>query len=70
MSTCCPNCPSSAAIGSEVASVCTECASASVAGASLSLSTAITMAVVAAAAIYTWRMARRALRRSGRVALA
>lgn len=37
MSTCCPNCSSPAAMGSDLASVCTECASVSLAGASFSL---------------------------------
>ena len=37
MNTCCPNCASNSAIGNELASVCTECASVSAAGFSFSM---------------------------------
>ena len=37
MNTCCPNCASNAAIGNELASVCTECVSLSAAGVSFSM---------------------------------
>ncbi|MBO6514571.1 MAG: hypothetical protein JJ974_11460 [Phycisphaerales bacterium] len=37
MSVCCPSCSSSSVIGTEVASVCTECVSVSAAGMSVSL---------------------------------
>ncbi|MFG0246463.1 MAG: hypothetical protein ACF8MF_10500 [Phycisphaerales bacterium JB052] len=37
MSTCCPNCSSTAAIGNDIASACTDCASVSLAGGSMSM---------------------------------
>ncbi len=37
MNTCCPNCASNSALGNELASVCTECASVSAAGFSFSM---------------------------------
>ena len=69
MTTCCPNCASSAALGTEAASVCTECASVSVAGASMSLPMMLAIAACTVAAVIAWRAVHRALRR-GRVAVA
>jgi hypothetical protein len=37
MTTCCPNCSNASALGSEAASLCTECGAATVAGASIDL---------------------------------
>lgn len=37
MNTCCPNCTSDAAVGTDLISACTECASVSVAGGSMSM---------------------------------
>lgn len=47
MTTCCPNCSSPAAMGTDVASMCTECASVSIAGASLSVPTMLVCAALA-----------------------
>lgn len=61
MSTCCSNC-SAAALGSEAASFCTECATATVAGASFSLPSFLAGALVAGVAVIAVRML---LRRAG-----
>ena len=37
MNTCCPNCASNSAVGNELVSVCTECASVSAGGISFSM---------------------------------
>jgi phage-related minor tail protein len=37
MTTCCPNCSSSAAVGNDLVSACTDCASIAVAGSSMSM---------------------------------
>lgn len=37
MTTCCPNCSSSAAVGNDLVSACTDCVSVSVAGGSMSM---------------------------------
>lgn len=55
MSTCCPNCPATA-LGTETASLCTECATATVAGASFNLPLLIAGALAAGVAIFTYRM--------------
>ncbi|MAJ46188.1 MAG: hypothetical protein CBC35_02705 [Planctomycetes bacterium TMED75] len=47
MTTCCPNCASPAAMGTDIASMCTECASVSIAGASLSVPTMLACAAFA-----------------------
>ena len=47
MTTCCPNCSSPAAMGTDLASMCTECASVSVSGASLSVPTMLACAALA-----------------------
>lgn len=58
MSTCCPNC-SADAFGTEAASLCTECATATVAGGSFSLP----VLLAAALAVGVGVIASRALRR-------
>ncbi len=51
MTTCCPNCPATA-LGTDAASICTECATATVAGASFDLtSLAIGLAAATIAAL-------------------
>ena len=47
MTTCCPNCSSPAAMGTDIASMCTECASVTVAGASLSIPAMLACAALA-----------------------
>ena len=59
MSTCCPNCSSPAAMGSDLASVCTECASVSLAGASFSLPTFLAGVALAVGVGITLTMVRR-----------
>ena len=59
MSTCCPNCSSPAAMGSDLASVCTECASVSLAGASFSLPTRLAGVALAVGVGITLTMVRR-----------
>ncbi len=58
MSTCCTNC-SATATGIETAYVCTECATATVAGASFSLPMFFAGALVAGVAVIAYRMIRR-----------
>ena len=47
MTTCCPNCSSPSAMGTDVVSLCSECASVSVAGASISIPAIIVAATLA-----------------------
>ncbi len=70
MTTCCPNCSSSAALGNEVASICTDCVSVSAAGASFSLPVVFAIALGAAATYLTVKAARRTWARFGRMTLA
>ena len=68
MSPCCQTC----SVGTEVASVCTECATVTVAGASVGAPTLIVGALVAAVAVFAWKSIRHQaamLARSGRPAL-
>jgi len=58
MSTCCPNC-SASALGTDAALICTECATATVAGASLSLPTLIAGAILAGVALVAARILHR-----------
>jgi len=58
ISTCCPNC-SAHALGTETASVCTECAHATVAGASVHLPLLIAGLLVASLTAVAFRMLRR-----------
>ena len=69
MTTCCPNCPSMA-IGTEAASICTECASVSVAGASFSMPLMVASVAGAMAIVFAWKAIREASRRPARLALA
>lgn len=69
MTTCCPHCSSSAALGTEAASICTECATVSVAGAALSLPIMLTIAACAVAAVFAWKAVRRGWYQPCRVAL-
>lgn len=72
MSTCCPNC-SASALGTEAATLCTECATATVAGASFSLPVLIAGALAVGAAVVAFRVLRPragALLRARRAALA
>ncbi|MFI4893227.1 MAG: hypothetical protein ACIAQ0_07300 [Phycisphaerales bacterium JB058] len=63
MSTCCPNC-SAAAFGTDAASVCTDCATATVAGASFSLPTMLATTVCAVALVLAYKAIRRMWRRT------
>ena len=47
MTTCCPNCSSPAAMGTDIASVCTECASVTIAGSSMSIPVMLACAALA-----------------------
>ncbi len=58
MQTCCPNC-SAGALGADAGFVCTECATAGVAGASFSLPMVIAGAFAAGIAVIVFRMLRR-----------
>ena len=58
MAICCPNC-SAAALGAETASICTECATATVAGASFSLPMMLAAAVGAAVLVLSLQAIRR-----------
>ena len=60
MTTCCPNCSSPAAMGGEIASICTECASVTVAGASVSLPAVVACAALVVTAGLLMNMIRRA----------
>ncbi|MEL7474026.1 MAG: hypothetical protein AAGK04_11980 [Planctomycetota bacterium] len=70
MTTTCPNCSSTAALGGEVTSICTECASVSVAGTSFSMP--MLLAGVAGVVAVAWvvRLAVRRWPRFTRVAIA
>lgn len=57
----CPNCVSSAALGTDAASVCSECASVSVLGASMNAPTLLALAAGTVAVALEWRAAKRAL---------
>ncbi len=57
MHTCCPNC-SAGALGTEAASICTECATATIAGASFSLPMFLAGAFAAGIAVIAFRMLR------------
>ena len=67
MATCCPNCSSSTAIGTDLASACTECVSVSVAGGSMSMTMLVGIAACTIAAVYVGRSIGRLL--GGRVML-
>lgn len=62
MSTPCPIC-SAAALGNDAASLCTECATATVAGTSFSLPGAIAAVALMAATYFAFKAARKALHR-------
>ena len=62
MNTCCPNCSSSAALGNDLASLCTECASVSLAGFSMTLTGLLFGAACGVVALVTWKAARRVTR--------
>lgn len=68
MSTCCPNCASSA-LGSDAASICAECVSVSVAGASMSLPMMLLTGVLVAGALLVGRALVRSSRRARRLAM-
>ena len=68
MTTCCPNCSSPSAMGTDVASLCTECANVTIAGSSMSIPTLIACAALAVGVSLTLKMIRRA--RAARVACA
>jgi uncharacterized protein (DUF983 family) len=68
MTTCCPNCPSGVALGGDIASVCTECATVTVAGASYSPSMMVLAAAGAVAIVLAAQSLRRVLRQSPRLA--
>jgi len=55
----CPNCPSTAVLGTDAAMVCADCASVSVAGASLSLPVILTVTTAAATFVVASNMIRR-----------
>ena len=65
MTTCCPNCSSVTALGAESASICTECATVTVAGASLSLPLILAGVLVAGVTAVAFKMLRH---RAGRLA--
>ena len=56
MTTCCPNCPSAVALGTEAASICTECATATIAGAAFNLPLLLAGALVAGVAMIAFRV--------------
>ena len=60
MTTCCPNCSSPDAMGTDIASICTECASVTVAGASISLPAIVACAALVVTAGLLVNMFRRA----------
>lgn len=70
MNTVCPNCSSAAALGGDAVSVCTECASVSVAGASFSVPLMLVAAACVVGVFAAWRALRRVSIRPGRLALA
>lgn len=68
MTTCCPNCASPSAMGTDVASLCTECASVSLAGTSLSIPVMLACAALAVGVGITLKLIRR--QRAARIACA
>jgi len=68
MNTCCPNCASSTALGNDIASVCTECASVSLAGFSMPLTGLLLGAACGVCALVAWKTARWSTRRAARLA--
>ena len=68
MTTCCPNCSSPAAMGTDIASMCTECASVTIAGSSMSIPTMLACAALAVGVGLAIKMFRSA--RATRVACA
>ena len=56
MTPCCPNCGSAQTLGTEAASICTECATATVAGASISLPLLVAIVIAAGVAVIGLRM--------------
>lgn len=70
MTGCCPNCSSTASLGGEVASVCTECATVTVAGAEFNLPLLLATTAGAVLLAFAWKIARRAkTRRAPRLAV-
>ena len=69
MNTCCPNCASSAALGNDLASVCTECASVTLAGTSMPMTGLLLAAACGVVALVAWKTARWSSRRVARIAL-
>ena len=67
MTTCCPNCSSTGAVGTDFASACVDCASVSVAGASVGMSTLLAATAVTGAAVLFWPLIRRAAESACRV---
>ena len=59
MTQCCPNCGSAQSLGTEAASICTDCATATVAGASISLPLLFAGALAVGVAVIAFRMLRR-----------
>ena len=70
MNACCPNCASPAALGTDVASICTECASVSLAGTSFSIPMVIAAAAAAVIVMTVVKRVRRIRGRVGRLAFA
>ncbi|MEO1130270.1 MAG: hypothetical protein AAFX05_11275 [Planctomycetota bacterium] len=68
MTTCCPNCSTGVALGGDIASVCTECATVTVAGASYSPSMMMLAVAGAVAIALAGQSLRRVLRQSPRLA--
>ncbi len=58
MSPCCPNCGSAQSLGNEAASVCNECATATVSGASISLPLFLVAVFAAGVAVMAFRVLR------------
>ena len=61
MTTCCPNCSSSAAVGNELASACADCMSVSAAGGSMSMAMLVGLAAGVIGVVYIARSMRRVL---------
>jgi len=68
MTTCCPNCSSSAVLGNDIASICTECASVSLAGFSMPLTGLLLGAACGVIGLVAWKTARWSSRRVARLA--
>ena len=68
MTTCCQNCSSSAALGNDIASICTECASVSLAGFSMPLTGLLLGAACGVIGLVAWKTARWSSRRVARLA--